>query len=113
VTYPEFVDIATRRLKLVNFGLPFEITTMDTSMGMFRVCVSLHVKHRDTGEPIIIRTFRDYAADMSELHVVHRLFDQIKDMLIHELMECTMLDGVRLYDPHAGTTLQFHLAKGA
>ena len=65
--------------------------------------VWLAVYDRDTGEPMLLRSecmARELFMPGSFAIAIQFLRDYVRDLLLHELDECILVEGVRLYDPH-------------
>lgn len=69
--------------------------------GNSEIVVSYPVAHRDTGEAILIQQSVYVFLPSIVTEILQRVYDCIDDIMQHELRECFLYRGERIYDPHS------------
>ena len=65
--------------------------------------IGMHVREIDTGEMTKIASNVTLNLNANKSDIEHIIFHQIKEMLIHELKECFIINGKQVMNPHPET----------
>lgn len=97
------VDELNEKYKLVNCSLPITFRFLpDHVCGFVKMTVFLQVLDRDTGEKTVIRQHRTFSVDdLTLCNVIDCLVrNALVDILRHEVNECLLVSGARVFDEH-------------
>jgi hypothetical protein len=100
----EFITFV-RKVELSGFPVRIQLVACrDEYLDAMRLQASMDVKCRDTGAPIctyMVETISmEGVAQLSRNAAVRLVHDFLRRLLVHELDECFLVNGVRVYDPH-------------
>lgn len=92
-------NIDLSRLKIESVRVDFTVDSDLPWLGRFTVTV--RVPNRDTGESIEVRLGSSYPLEYNDNELAEVVHATVAEALVHELDECFLVNGVRVYDPHS------------
>lgn len=104
------VDLAeiAERIDLSRFPIPIRVEVKLecwTGRPTWDIRTIAKVRERDTGLPLEVTTARVMDATgvdlMKEDGALQAIRQNVRDLVMHELDECFLVDGVRAFDPHS------------
>jgi hypothetical protein len=103
------VDKVIRSVDLSKFIRPIFISNSRRIVpdDCLSVTVSISVVHRDNGAGISINGCIMFKLPILRLQLIYELRKAAHNLVTHEIDECFMVDGQRMFDPHG----EFNLAK--
>jgi hypothetical protein len=113
----ELVVSLLQAVRIRGFPIPIEFLVVDLAkpgskenFGCIEVEVVIHVLHRDTGEPTRVTSRNSISVDLIHRSTAQEILDRmilftVRELVIHELEECTYFDGHRLSEPHTDSVM--------
>jgi hypothetical protein len=94
--WPSFL----KKLEFRNLVPPVRVRYADGMNDSKLLCISRDVKDKDTGEPIELTVCYPAHRFYREIDAAWYVYTLVCMNLSHEVSECLLLDGVRIFDPH-------------
>lgn len=103
--FPLLVDQCANFVNTLDLSLLPWKPTISLRVGPFRpsleVTITISVEDRETRQPSIVRFSQECFPEDSE-HFERFVFELVRKVVLHELDEAWVVNGVRERDPHAG-----------
>lgn len=106
------IEEAIQRVDLSRFPIPMRLSAKPDGAGRTMVLLDVVVKDRDTGVDLrlcISEVLPSWVAETwpggtTQDRALRHILEFVRNFVLHELDECTMVDGVRCFDPHNAAT---------